>query len=244
MEPETVEQSDQCTSHKDDEIPSKLYSELASELLVAYDLDSLYYEDPEKALGQLMQNLEVDKEKTPFQKRAFIVFNFQTRREKILKKIESVDEDDYEEMIMLLFYIVHSFENMVNQYIYYELKNKDFTKKEETRVVQRLSTADKLGWLLKLICGKEYISNNNWSLLKNFIETRNFYIHYMPDTIEAYDKHHVKLSKESFISFLDHACDCYSFLKECTSKEVTEKSQRVQGLRDFIEVRLQRGKFL
>lgn len=238
----SVEQLDQHTILKDYDEFSKLFCDLFSELLVCYNLDSLYYEDSSKALDLLKQNMK--EEELSFEKRALVVVDFQTIREKILEKIDSVDEDDNEEMIMLLFYIVHSFESIVNQHIYFELENKGLTRGEIDRVIQRLATSDKLGWLLKIICSKEYTSNNEWSLLNKFIRTRNFYIHYSPDTFEAHDKHELHLNKKSFASFLDYAYDCYLFLKECESTEVKDKLQRVQNLKGFMKNEFEERKAL
>ncbi len=234
MDQESVIQGNQKINFSDyfthDEF-SKFFSDFFSEFFVAYNLDSLYYEDREQAIEQLKQIM--DSREIPFEKSTVVVCEFLDQREKILARINSIDKDDIEEMIMLLFYAVHSFETFINQHIYFELETKGFTQKELKRV-QWLKTDDKLGWLLKLICGKEYTSNNKWSLLKNFIETRNFYIHYSPNTSETYEKHNVKLSKESFTSFMDNAYDCYLFLNECLCKENKERLQRVQKLRDFM----------
>jgi uncharacterized protein YerC len=178
--------------------------------------------------------LAFDKEELPFAKRSIIVIDFEDHREKMLAKIDAANEDDKEEMQMLLFYVVHSFERVVNQHIYFELKNMSFTQKELERITY-LSTEDKLGWVLRLICGKDYTSSNKWSLLNKFIKTRNYFIHYSPDTWEAVDNREVDLRKKAFISFLDNAYDCYLFLNECTSKEIKDMNQRVLNLKIFME---------
>ncbi len=110
--------------------------------------------------------------------------------------------DDSEEMTLLLFYIVHSFESMVNNHINNELKHQHhFTHQEIKRVIFSLSMEAKLGWFLKLICGKDYTKNKNWPLIYNYTKTRNFYIHYKPKVTDICSTHEEKLSKKSIRSF-------------------------------------------
>jgi hypothetical protein len=240
MEQESVEQFDYSTKIEELQKFSKIFTSLFSEILVCYDLDSLYYEDSDEAMKKL--KLAFDKEELPFAKRSLIVIDFEDHREKMLAKIDAANEDDKEEMQMLLFYVVHSFERVVNQHIYFELQNMSFTQKELERITY-LSTEDKLGWVLRLICGKDYTSSNKWPLLNKFIKTRNYFIHYSPDTWEAVDNREVDLRKKAFISFLDNAYDCYLFLNECTSKEIKDVNQRVLNIKKYMEKKFEDMEF-
>jgi hypothetical protein len=71
----------------------------------------------------------------------------------------------------------------------------------EIKSLSKLSFDAKLGWLLMFICGSRYTVNKNWSLLKRFIETRNFFIHYKPVTWEQRNEHSNLLNKKSLTHF-------------------------------------------
>lgn len=216
----------------------ELYDEfvgLIAQLLIHYDLDEIYHENRVEAHKLLDQKMSY--EKLPFAKRAIVVINFKMDLKKILEKIESVNEDNHEEMLMLLVYIVRFFERIVNEHIHFELENRDFTQSEIGAILRKFTIDEKMGWFLKILSGKDYTQTNSksWSLLKSYIITRNFYIHYSPATFEVSDNHEMKLSKESFKSFIEASSNCYSFLSECRSKDIKDQYERVNNLKNCIK---------
>lgn len=216
----------------DSEMLSDIFINILSQVLVCYDLDDLYIKNKREALILVQQHL--DEDDILSDDRLLVKSDFINTREKILKKIESVDENDTDEMIMLLIYIVISFEQIVNQHVYFELMYRGFTRKEIKKILHKLSTEEKLGWFLKLICREDYTNSENWSLISNFIQTRNFYIHYGPDTSEINSNHRIKLSKDSFMSFVEYSSDCYSFLNECKTEKFEDFSERVSNIKNFL----------
>jgi len=86
------------------------------------------------------------------------------------------------------------------------------------------------------LCGRDYTKENSerWATLKDFIITRNFYIHYEPVTWEQYDNHTMKLSKESFRYFMECAKDVNSFLIECKNKERRTDDEHVNQLKNLL----------
>lgn len=202
--------------------------------LVHYDLDDLCHEDKKKAFELLRQKMVEDE--IPFETYPVVVVGFENEYKKILEKIESLNYDSNEEMLMLLVYIVRFFESIVNEHIHTELGRMGFTQSEKRQILRKFSIDEKLGWFLKILSGTDYTKekSKNWSLLKNYITTRNFYIHYEPSTFEALENHIMKLNKESFSSFMESCKDCYYFLEEHHSKEVKDFNERMQDLIDYI----------
>ena len=216
----------------------KIYDELVnliSQLFVHYDLDKIYYENRVEAHELLLQKMSC--EERPFEKRALVVIDFEMEHKKILEKIESVNEDDNDEMLMLLVYIVRFFERIVNEHIHSELEHRYFTQSEIGAILRKFTIDEKMGWFLKILSGNDYTqtNNKNWSLLKNHIVTRNFYIHYAPASFEANNNHEIKLRKESFKSFIEASSNCHSFLSECRSKGIKDKDERVNNMENCIK---------
>jgi hypothetical protein len=209
--------------------------ELVTVLLVHYNLDVLYLEDRDKAAQLLLQKMK--NEEIPFLKRAVTVTDFEDDYNNILKKIENVHDDKDEEMLMLLVYMSRFFEMVVNEHIHFELEYKKFTGSEIKQILRKFSINEKLGWFLKILSGKDYTNekSNSWSVLSNLITTRNFYIHYEPVTMDVFDTHVMKLSKDSFRSFMESTRDCYHFLNECKNKGAKDKDERIYNLRNYIK---------
>lgn len=233
MKQEKFEEPDLNEEKSNYEEAIHLFIEIFPYVFVNYDLDSLYYEDREKAFDLARQCMA--EEKLPAQKRFTCVPNFLLERDELYAKIENIDENDNDEMMLLLFQLVRLFESIVNEYVYHELYFRDFTRKEIKKVQLKLNTEEKLGWFLKLTNGKDYTDNKNWSSINKYILARNFYIHHAPDTFETYDNHEKVLTKASFMEFLDYSSDCYSFLNECRNKEYIEYFERVSNLRNYMK---------
>ena len=139
---------------------------------------------------------------------------------------------------MILFYGVFLFESMVNEHIHTELTFKyGFNRKEVNEVIYKLSNDAKLGWFLKIINGKNYTKTKNLDILNKFIHTRNFFIHYKPDTGERFDNHADLLNVHSIKSFLDAANNCYSYLKKSRSEETKKFFDRVEEIRMIYDER-------
>lgn len=208
---------------------------LLAQLFIRYDLAELYHENRVEAHGLLEQKMSC--EEIPFDKHAIVVIGYEHEMQKILEKVESVNDDNDEEMLILLVQIVRFFERIVNEHIYLELENRDFTQSEIKTIVLKFKMDEKVGWFLKILSGKDYTKarNNNWSLIKNFIETRNFYVHYAPATFNVHEIHQTKLNKEKFKSILEAVSDCYHFLSECRSIDIKNRYEQVQNLKKYIK---------
>lgn len=205
---------------------------LVYELLVYHDLDDLFFEDPALALFKLEGIVDNDEYFSSVEKDWVITpEDFINIQKRILKKLESLNNDDEDEALMILFYAVSSFESLVNDYLFSELDFKNLSR-SEIKSIFKLSFDAKLGWLLMFICGSRYTDNKNWSLLKRFIETRNFFIHYKPVTWEQRDEHSNLLNKKSLNSFLDAAYDCYLFLNEHHSDEYKNYYDRIKRIQE------------
>lgn len=207
---------------------------LVAHLLIRYELDDLCFEDTGKALHLLGEELK--NPKYPIAKNVALINDFEDDYNYIIAKIEYIDEKDETQMLMFLVYMVRTLESVVNEHLYFELEYKKFTKNEIKPILLKFSIDEKVGWFLKILCGKDYTKENskNWSILKNFIITRNFYIHYKPARLEEFDNHIMKLSKESFKSFMGCVADINSFLSECKCKERTDVDERVNRLTNRI----------
>jgi len=207
---------------------------LVAHLLIRYELDDLCFEDTDKALDLLGE--EFKNPKYPIAKNTTIINDFEDDYNYIIAKIESIDEKDKKQMLMFLVYMVRTFESVVNEHLHYELEYKDFTQNEIKTILRKFTIDEKVGWFLKILCGKDYTKENskNWSTLKNFIIIRNFYIHYEPVIWEQHDNYTMKLSKESFKSFMGCVVEINSFLSECQSKERKDADERVTHLQNHL----------
>jgi len=141
-------------------------------------------------------------------------------------------------MLILLVSMVRTFESVINEHIYFELEYKSFTSNEIKTILRKFIMDEKTGWFLNILCSKDYTQENSksWSLLKNFIITRNFYIHYEPVTFEHHYNHIMKLSKESFRSFMICIEDCHSFINNCSSKQREDRYERVRLLKNQLNI--------
>lgn len=174
--------------------------------------------------------------KTKWSETKFIVTqdDFFVVKEKIFQKLETLDNSDEDEVIMVLFYAVSSFETMVNCHLIDELKIKSFSKNDIDETC-KLSTHHKLGWLLKLICGCKYTENKDWKVISEFIKARNFFIHYKPANTVEYNNHMKILNKESFRAFVEAAGNCDLYLKECHTERYKEIFSRIECIETVIK---------
>ncbi|AKB33258.1 hypothetical protein MSSIH_2568 [Methanosarcina siciliae HI350] len=209
--------------------------DLLAQLLIHYDLEEVYYENRVKA-HKLLNQKNRD-EKLPFDKRILVIIEFEREHKKILENVMCVNENNDEEMLILLIHIIRFFERIVNEHICFELENRGFTQSETKTILHKFNIDEKMGWFLKILSGKDYTqtSSNNWSLIKNYIITRNFYIHYAPATFSVYDGHKKKLNKKDFKSVLEAISDCYCFLIECRSKDIKDQYERIENLKKYIK---------
>lgn len=212
----------------------RLFLEILPSVLVDNDLDDLYLENELQALSKISEIINFSNIKDF---KWFVVHDdFPSVKEKIFGKLENLNESDSDEVIMILFYAVSSFESMVNHHLKNELDIKNFSGNDINRIY-RLPVEEKLSWLLKLICGSGYTDNENWKLIKKFVEARNFFIHYKPTRLDNYHETSQLLTKDSLIIFLDAAYDCYSFLKECHTDEYKRKLNRIERIKSLIQER-------
>lgn len=217
-----------------EEIYRLIIEELAPVLIVKYGLDDLCIEDPNQALIELIKIF--DDPEFSLEKIAYVVDDFLDAKERILTKLEYLNEDDPNEILMILFYAVSSFESMLNFHLHDELKTKNLSE-DDIESILKLSVDAKLGWLLKLICGSGYTENENWPILKKFVRARNFFIHYKPVTWEKYDNNSDFLNKESFNNFLDAAYNCHFYLKECHTEVYNDNHRRIELIKTLIKNR-------
>jgi hypothetical protein len=206
------------------------FFKLLPALLVSANLDDLFLKDEVNALTKLKEALE----EPDF---SVVIFtDFLGVKERILKKVENINELDHDERVMILIYLVSSFENMINYHLFEELKIKRLTATDINHAL-RLPVEGKLGWLLKLLYGKGYTENENWPMIKKFIEARNFFVHYKTSTIDMYNIHFYLLTKDSFKDFLEAARNCDSYLKENHNEACKKqffRKERIEAINEVI----------
>lgn len=202
------------------------FLELLPVLLVGNDLDDLFFRDEVESLIKLKKEFE----KPDFS--VVVIQDFLSVKERILKRLRNLNKLDSDEKIMLLIYMVSSFETMVNYHLHDELKVKKLSE-SEIGYALRLPVEGKLGWLLKLLYEKGYTENENWPIIKRFIEARNFFVHYKTSTIDTYNLQLNLLTKDSFMDFLEAACNCNSYLIEINSEACKKhflREERIEAI--------------
>ncbi len=220
---------------KYEEILKELGKTMLHNILVSNDLVDLYLKNPSQAIVKIEELIDIDKYSDSFYNEyVWIVDDFIDIKERVTKKLNLLDEDqfDKDELLMILFYAVSSFESMVNLFLFCELDLKGFSK-TEIKDILRIDMDDKLGWLLKLICGFKYTENKNWTLLSRFVKTRNFFIHFKPVTWAQEDMRISLLDKESISEFIDVAYECYLFLIDHHSEKYKENIKKFEQLKEF-----------
>jgi hypothetical protein len=68
--------------------------------------------------------------------------------------------------------MVHTFESVVNEHLHFELEYKEFTQNEIKTILRKFTIDEKVGWFLKILCGKDYTKGNskNWYLRSVILE--------------------------------------------------------------------------
>lgn len=223
---------------------SKMSSEMKEELykfakeiipvsLFYYDLDDLFFEDKREALLQLQE--KIAESQCSFLDDCLIADDFIITKKHILKKLDSLNDNDSNEVLAFLFYLVSSFESMVNYHIHLELEIRGLSQDEIEGMLSNLSTNVKLGGLLKVIFEDRYTSNKNWKSLNQLIKVRNYFIHYKPVKRMTYNNHYKILNKELFKNFLDAASDCYYYLMEHHSDGVKNYFNTIERINILIK---------
>lgn len=216
------------------DIEEKILEELFPWLMVMYDVDELYTTNPKKATEIIMQKLD---EEAILDKKDTLLVNktFSSQKEQFLLDINNVSNEFFKENVdMFLFKVVSIFEGSVNSFLNEELQMKvGFKHRKANEILSKLSTQDKLDWLLTLICGDSYIGQEDWGVIKNFITTRNFFIHQKPIDYKDYYKFKERLTKQAFIDFLDACTKCNLFLLDRKSEETQEYNNRLDKARQI-----------
>lgn len=210
----------------------EILKELLPSLLGYYDLNDLFVKDQNEALSQLFEKMV--ESPFSFESESLIVEEYPTLCERLIKKLERLDDHDPDEMLMFLFYAVSSFENMVNYHLFVELEIRSLYK-DEIEGILKLQFDDKLSGLLMLTYESRYTNNENWKIIKKFIQIRNFFIHYKPVTWERYDHQYDILNKESFKNFLDASCNCYFYLKEHHSDKCKKHFDTIKSIKTLLK---------
>ena len=118
---------------------------------------------------------------------------------------------------MFLLQAVALFENMINTHLQIELfLNYNFSIKEINNILYKLKTEDKLGWFLKIICGKDFTKSKKWKFIEDNLKTKNFFIHYKPEIEEKHEIYLKYLEISSIEKFLEYSLYCYNYLKKST----------------------------
>lgn len=210
----------------------KLFLYNLPKLLVANNLDDLYFENELQALMKIQSMFN----ESSIKNFKWIVTNedFLIVKGKIEEKLEFLNDYDPDEAVMILFYAVSSVESMVNSHLHNELSIKNLSE-SDIKKIYKLSFEEKLGWFLKLICNATYTDKENWKIMKKYVEARNFYIHYKPSRLNTRHEYDQLLNKDSMKLFLEASCDCYFFLKECHTEEYKKKLSRIEHIESSLK---------
>ncbi|MDN4609168.1 hypothetical protein [Sporosarcina highlanderae] len=203
-------------------------------LLVHYDIDGLFMNQPAKAADIVMKKL--DEESILDQKYVMVVIDdFNANKMKLLSAINSLQEPELNEYIdLFLFKAVATFESAINHWFNQELRFiYEFSHKQSNNILAKLSNQDKLDWLLKMMTGDSFTEQNSWSTIKQMIKMRNTFIHFKPTDFRDFNVIKGNLTKESILRFIDAITECHYFLEERTCKEVTEYDQRLQFITEY-----------
>ncbi|NIO19693.1 MAG: hypothetical protein GTN76_02820 [Candidatus Aenigmarchaeota archaeon] len=137
---------------------------------------------------------------------------------------------------MYLFQAVSIFENMLNTHFQQEFElNYGFKIKKINKILYRLQAEDKLGWVLKIFSGKDYTETEKWKRIEKFVQCRNFYIHYKPQTSSRIKNFDELLQPKKIKEFLDDALHCYNYLKKSRSKKYSEFQDKIDKVRAIID---------
>jgi len=226
-----------------EELEYDVLKAILPQLLVAYDLDSIYIKNEILAIKKIYKIL--GKEKILEDTGEFIIIaNFRKEKRKFLSFVDKVGRKSFDDFSkMFLFYGVSLFENMVNQHLQGEmLLNHRMSVKEVNDILVKLNTEDKLGWFLEILSGKNFTKSKSWEKIKPFIKARNFFIHYKPEFGRKYSFYADLLTVNSMKSFLDISSKCYCFLARMRSAKLRQYYDRIEKVEALYDERTKRRK--
>ncbi|MES1040623.1 hypothetical protein [Peribacillus simplex] len=228
-------QNKEITNFDTEDLSKHVLEKIFPWLLVVYEIEELYSEDPKAAIEIVMNKL--DEEKILDQKDIILVDSeFTSAKDRFLNNLESVEDDFFANNTdMFLFKAVSIFENAVNTFFNAELKvSKGIGNKKANEILRKIYTQDKLDWFLTLLCGDSYIDQKGWGVIKPFITTRNYFIHPKPTDINDHKKLNGILTKKSFVDFFDACSDCYFYLQDRRSEESKVFDSKLQKISKLV----------
>jgi len=207
----------------------KILREILPQLIIKFGLYEMFTKNPDKAIEKLKSILASTKGRYLSEKNIIIICDFPSERRKLLSFMRKNQNIDKDLKLMFLLQAVALFENMVNTHLQIELfLNYDFTIKEINNILYKLKMEDKLGWFLKIICGKDFTKSKKWKLIDDNLKARNFFIHYKPETGEKYDIYLKYLEIPSIEKFLEHSLYCYNYLKKVRSEKFKDFDRKIK----------------
>ncbi|BBI36749.1 hypothetical protein [Cohnella abietis] len=155
---------------------------LISSFIMSFGIDDLFIEDPDLGMKKFFELWKEYRPDFDYDNDIFIGVNDVAKEIGEFKLVLNQCDDAF--MEMYLYQAVSIFENMLNDFYHDELMLKyDFSGTKVNAIITSLSTIDKVDWFLQMTIGKSYVGEHGWSVIKPFIDARNFFIHYKPDLL-------------------------------------------------------------
>lgn len=214
----------------------KIQREVISQIIVDNDLDDLYLKNENAALkkSQKLWKEAYESKNTDI----LVVKNFLRDKNLLISFIKKYEKELNEISEMFLIEAVSIFETMINHHFETELKlNYKLSREKVEHILVKLNTEDKLSWLLIMISGKNFTKSKYWSIIKNGINARNFFIHYKPSLSKKYEKYLKMLEYDSITEFLSASTKCCEYLKKARSKVYQEYQNRIKKVQSLMDER-------
>ena len=100
----------------------------------------------------------------------------------------------------------------------------------------------KLGWLLIILNQKDFTNTSEWSKIKEYINSRNYLIHYKPDKGDKHDKHIKNLTPKKIKIFFDMSDKCEEYLKKSRTKKFVGYSKKINNIKKYMNKRFKEQK--